>query len=325
MSTIDIERARNTGWAFAKNQNAIHAKCAHSTMSSACRWSLSDPFNDLPDRDAYAEKFWQPLVRAMPDLERRNDIFVAGEFNGKVWVASTGHYVGTFKEDWLGIPATRQVTFVRFGEILQIDDDKIVRGYLLLDIVGMARQAGFNLIPECRGAELLAPPPTVQDGIRLSASSHTETNTSAELVNAMITGLLSYDQTSLESMYQEEFWDPNMMWYGPSGIGTARSLSGFQQYHQIPFLKFVPDRMGGNHVARFADGPYVASGGWPSIYATTSGADWISTPLPAGVSVTMRVMDFWRREGNLLKENWVFIDIPDLFRQCGINVFEELQ
>jgi hypothetical protein len=39
----------------------------------------------------------------------------------------------------------------------------------------------------------------------------------------------------------------------------------------------------------------------------------------------MRVMDFWRREGDRLRENWVLIDIPDVFHQCGIDVFEQLK
>jgi hypothetical protein len=37
----------------------------------------------------------------------------------------------------------------------------------------------------------------------------------------------------------------------------------------------------------------------------------------------MRVMDFWRREGNLLAENWVFIDLPDLLLQMGVRLLPE--
>lgn len=38
----------------------------------------------------------------------------------------------------------------------------------------------------------------------------------------------------------------------------------------------------------------------------------------------MRVMDFWRREGDLLAENWVLIDIVDIFRQFGVDLFARL-
>ena len=33
-----------------------------------------------------------------------------------------------------------------------------------------------------------------------------------------------------------------------------------------------------------------------------------------------RIMDFWRRENDLLLENWVFIDTVDLLMQMGVNV-----
>jgi hypothetical protein len=38
----------------------------------------------------------------------------------------------------------------------------------------------------------------------------------------------------------------------------------------------------------------------------------------------MRVMDWWKREGNRLTENWVFIDMVDLFRQLDVDLFERL-
>ncbi len=37
----------------------------------------------------------------------------------------------------------------------------------------------------------------------------------------------------------------------------------------------------------------------------------------------MRVMDWWRRDGDLLSENWIFIDIPELLHQLGRDIFAE--
>jgi hypothetical protein len=36
-------------------------------------------------------------------------------------------------------------------------------------------------------------------------------------------------------------------------------------------------------------------------------------------------MDFWRREGERLAENWVFIDMIDLLDQIGIDIFERVR
>jgi hypothetical protein len=54
------------------------------------------------------------------------------------------------------------------------------------------------------------------------------------------------------------------------------------------------------------------------------GDGWLGIPA-TNKRITMRVMDFWRREGELLSENWVFIDIIDLLQQFGINVFAGLE
>jgi predicted ester cyclase len=135
----------------------------------------------------------------------------------------------------------------------------------------------------------------------------------------MIAGLMQYDQKSLESMGMERFWHPDMMWYGPAAIGTSRRLKGFQDVHQRAFLQAFPDRVGGNHKARLGDGVYVGSCGGPSINATHRGP-WLGYPA-TGRRITMRVMDFWRREGTLLRENWVFIDQIDLLLQMDVDTF----
>jgi len=39
----------------------------------------------------------------------------------------------------------------------------------------------------------------------------------------------------------------------------------------------------------------------------------------------MRVVDIYRREGNKLAENWVFIDLPWWLQQQGIDIFNRTQ
>jgi hypothetical protein len=155
--------------------------------------------------------------------------------------------------------------------------------------------------------------------VRLAPSEASESQQSLTLVEAMIAGLMQYDGKNLGSMGMERFWQPHFNWYGPAGIGTSRGLRGFQTVHQTPFLAAFPDRVGGNHKARLGDGHYVASTGWPSISATYSGTEWVGQRASPR-RITMRVMDFWRRDGAALAENWVFIDIVEFLLQLGIAV-----
>ena len=112
------------------------------------------------------------------------------------------------------------------------------------------------------------------------------------------------------------------MWYGPAGIGTTRGMAGFQAHHQIPFLTGFPDRRGAGHYVRLADGPYVVTGGWPSVTATHSG-EWLGLG-GTGRAIEMRVMDFYRVDGGRIAENWVPIDVLHILRQMGCDVLGRL-
>ena len=145
----------------------------------------------------------------------------------------------------------------------------------------------------------------------------------ARLVEAMIAGLGQFDGHALETMGMERFWHPKMMWYGPGGIGANRGIAGFQDYHQRPFLVAFPDRKGGNHKCRLGDGAFFATTGWPSVTATHAGP-YLGAPA-TNRRIGMRVMDWWRRDDAMLRENWVFIDIPDLFLQFGVDLFAQMR
>ena len=289
-------------------------------------WNGPHPINSQRGLPAVMSAFWAPLIAALPDLERYDDIIIEGQFKGGDWIGATGHYTGTFMHDWLGIPATGKVINIRYGEFSRFENGKIVEVYIILDILDVMRQAGRwpARIPRARGSEERIPGPSTHDGIRLRKPGVDESEVSLKLVEAMIAGLMTYDGNSLDSMGMERFWNiEGMMWYGPAGIGTSRGLKGFQDVHQRAFLAAFPDRVGGNHKARIAHDAYVGSTGWPSIRATHLGP-WMGVPA-SGKPITQRVMDFWRREGDELVENWVFIDQLDLLLQLGVDIMDEFR
>lgn len=280
------------------------------------------PVNTLNGIDEAAASHYVPFCRSFPDWERRNDIFMASTFKGSTWISSTGYYLASFMKEYLGIPASGKIIHLRFGEFVRVEDGIIAEWICIYDLIDLMRQTGVRVLPESLGVEGLFQGPATQDGIQKGLSDPGDAKKSIDLVESMIfQGLMAYDGKTLESMGQERYWDSEMMWYGPSGIGTTRGLSGFQRDHQIAFLTAFPDRKGGNHRARTAEGMYAASTGWPSLTAVHAGGGFLGIP-PTGKRITMRVMDWWRREGDLLKENWVFIDLPDLLLQMGYDILQ---
>jgi predicted ester cyclase len=238
-------------------------------------------------------------------------------------VCATGNLVGTFAEDWLDIPATGHASWLRYGEFHRVEDGQIAETRHLVDVLDVLRQAGYEFFPAL-APEVVIPGPTTQDGVLLDEQDEAASERTLHLVEDMIDGLHEYEEEGLDGMGMEEYWHEDFMWYGPAGTGTTRGIDGFQEFHQGPFLEAFPDREGGDHVARFAEGQYCASTGWPSIDATHLGDGWMGLPA-TDEPVTMRVMDFWRREGDLLAENWVFIDTVDLLSQLGVDVFDRLR
>ena len=286
-------------------------------------WNGSHPFNSLQGREAMAEGFWEPFTRSFPDWTRRNHVLFGQSTQYGDWAASIGHYVATFSRDWIGIAASNELVTLRFGEFTRFDGDQIVKTNIQFDIPGLLYQTGALPLANGKGTSNWFPPPLTGDGIKLKSSRPEEGQKTLQLVNDMLDGLMSYDpeKKDLEEMRQHLFWSPDMLWYGPHGIGSTRRLEGFRLYHQVPFLTAFPDRKGGYHDVRMCDGNYAATCGWPSIHATHA-ADYLGVPA-TGEKIEMRVMDFWRREDNLLAENWVFIDLPHLLLQSGYDLIAE--
>jgi predicted ester cyclase len=232
--------------------------------------------------------------------------------------------VGTFENEWLDVPATGHATWLRYGEFHRFENGRIVETRLIIDVLDVLRQAGYRLLPAL-APEVVIPGPTTQDGVILRPRDESASQKTLSLVEDMLFDWLhSIEEYSPEGSGAAEYWHEDFMWYGPAGTGTTRGIDGFLDHHQGPFDEVFPDFQGGNHVARFAEGNYCASTGWPSLTATHTGDGWLGLPA-TGESIGMRIIDVWRREGDRLAENWVFIDMVDLLGQLGIDVFDRLR
>ena len=316
-----------------------------SLYRSDAVWRGSHPLDEVRGTDAIDAIVWRPLLQSFPDLERRDLIFVGGRCEDRDMVAAMGHYCGTFREDWLGIPATGRPVYLRYGEVHHVEGGRIVQSWCLWDVLDVIRQAGYWPIAPSLGTEAMWPGPITADGIVLSAQDPEQSADSIRRVLAMHGALGDFDdtdgldRTALMNMPQKDHWHPKMMWYGPAGIGTTRGLQGFVDFHQLPFRVAFPNRqggeqwndhpelkqrLGGGHYIRIGDGPYAVTGGWPSVHAMHTGGGFAGVG-PTGREVTMRVMDFYLLHEGLIRENWVPLDMLDLLRQMDVDVLDRMR
>ena len=317
----DLSRAAKTIvgdlWRALLREQDVDAPL-ESCAAANLRLQAFHPVNEVQGVDALARDFAAPLCRAFPDLQRRPYICIAGQQRGSTWVASTGDFIGSFINEWLGIPASGGSVHVRFGEFCRVEGGHVA-DMLLLDLVSLLRQGGRQPLPPESGATRWIPGPRAGDGLRQSGADPADSARSLELVLAMIDGLNDYDGQNIASMGMTRFWTEDMRWYGPAGIGSTVGLAGFEEHHQIPFLRAFPDRVGGTEdTVWIAEGPYVACAGFPVLNMRHLGP-YLGHPA-SGRRVTMRGIDWWRRDGARLAENWVFVDLPHFFDQLGVDL-----
>mgnify|MGYP003343820392 CR=1 FL=1 len=106
---------------------------------------------------------------------------------------------------------------------------------VLFDLIGLASQAGIELLPPFEGRKTM-PLPGDDEALHLNnkGAPETESARSRDLVGALIGGLNQLKGGALRSMPQRDFWTDDMGWYGPWGIGCAEGFVEYQRFAQGP-------------------------------------------------------------------------------------------
>jgi predicted ester cyclase len=262
------------------------------------------------------------MRRALKPIQRRQDVFMAGtsETDGETWVCSMGHLMGLLDQPWLGIPATGKLVFLRYAEFHRVLGERIAETGFFCDIIGVMKQVGLTPLPLQTGAEIIIPGPRTHDGLLFGRQDERETATTLALVNEMRHDLSESSEFASSSPELARTWHDGMLWFGPSGIGSTYTIGRYQEQHQGPFSRNLRDITFNGHVCRFAEGKYAGWFGWPNLTMTSTGG---FLGLPSNSKrLDMRVVDVYRREGDRLAENWIFIDLLYWMLQQDVDVLE---
>ena len=292
-------------------------------------WRGYHPCNEQFGPKAVSDQFWRPLKKALSNLQRRMDIFFAGENNIEgyqgIWVASMGHFLGLFDSPWLEIPPTRKIAMLRYGEFNHIVDDKIIETAMFIDIPHFMMQAGFNPFPKQTGAHLVQPGPMTHNGLVYQSLPDEEGTKTLNAIEFMIEDSKNWSGGRDEPLVDElrRSWNEDMIWWGPSGIGATYTIERYAEQHSGPFRAGFTDRKFNGHVCRIAEGAFGGFFGWPNLTLTPTGG-FMGMPGSAK-SADMRVIDFYRREGEKLTENWVFIDFLHFWKMQGVDILKRMQ
>ncbi len=295
-------------------------------LSPECLWRGIHPFNIQTGAEAIAATFWAPLLTSLGHMQRREDLFFAGENEidgfSSVWTASMGHLVGLFDKPFVGILPTGRMAFLRYAEFHKIEHGKITETALFVDLLHLMIQANCYPLPPQTGAHLVQPGPMTHDGVQLEPQDAAAGVATLSLINEMI-GTIASNRNKKVSAADElrVHWQDDMIWWGPAGIGATYTVERYIQQHQRPFREHLTDYRFNGHKCRMAEGKFGGFFGWANLSMRNTGG---YMGMPGGGETEMRVVDFYRRGNDKLAENWVFIDMLHYLKLQGYDVLDRL-
>ena len=324
----DFQSAKTLVRAFYEALDSAHPDQLEAILEKTThpdwRWQGFHPFDDLTGPAAVAGQFWRPLRAALTSLQRRLDIFFAGENkiagHEGVWVASMGHLMGLFDQPWLGIQPTGKIAMLRYAEFNRIEADKIVQTAMYFDIPHLMMQAGLSPFPPQTGAHLVQPGPLTHDGLLFAPQPPEEGQKTLAAIDYMVGDIKTWRSGREEPLVEElrRSWNEDMVWWGPAGIGATYTIERYAEQHSGPFRAGFRDRKFNGHFCRIAEGHYGGFFGRPNLTLTPTGG---FMGMPASEQPgDMRVIDMYRRVGDKLTENWIFIDLLHFWKMQGLDI-----
>ena len=279
------------------------------------------PFNELDGVSAVTETVWDPMKSSFRSLQRRQDIFMAGPnlIADDMWVTSMGKFLGLFDAPWLAIKPTGKIVLIPYCEFFRIEGGLVTESALWVDIISVMKQSGYNPFGLQTAAEIVNPGPRTSDGIMLEAQPDEESERTLNLIMQMCNDLVEDGMESSQDVLKQT-WREDMLWFGPSGIGATYTTDRYQDQHQGPFNAGLDDIEFNGHILEHAEGSYGAWFGWPNL-RMNQGNGFLGMPA-SETRTEMRVVDVYRRDGDKLAENWVFIDFLHYLRLLGVDVLK---
>ena len=307
--------------ALDKAQGDDHLSVMERFVASDYLWRGFHPFHEKTSGAAVAQDFWIPLKASLTSLQRRQDIFMAGQntVGEGVWVVSMGHLMGLFDEAWLGIRPTGKLAMLRYCEFNRVEGNRITETAMFFDIPHLMAQADQYPFNPATAQHLVQPGPITHDGLMFDATDPAEGEKTLAAINAMVGDIKDWSGGKSEPLVDElrRTWNEDMIWWGPTGIGATYTIERYAQQHSGPFRAAFVDRTFNGHLCKMAEGDFGGFFGWPNLTLENKGG---FMGLPAtGKSGDMRVIDIYRRDGDKLTENWIFIDLLHFWNMQGID------
>ncbi len=296
-------------------------KVLDTYMSDDYTWEGVYPFMDLSGKQAVADTFWRPIKESLLCMQRRQDIFMAGEDKeGATWVTSMGQLMGLFDKEFLGIRTTGKMQHLQYVEFSRVENGKIAHTAIFVDLLGFMKEAGCYPLPPETGHYFVYPGPKDHNGLMFEDAPYEKAEASYKIVYDMIYDLdsLNTGNDTPQDMLRKS-WHEDMIWYGPCGVGASYTIPRYQHQHQMPFRKNMSDKSVNPINAWFAEGDFVC---FYCSMETKHDGGWLGLPEGRKIVNLRGDLDVYYLKDGKISENWCLFDIPYWLYQQGFDVFD---
>jgi len=322
--------------------NAIEHS-GHETIQKSIKPFISDDFKFRGYEPYGGEKgvslheacknFWIPVLGAVKNIQRREDIFIAGQNHQicksddeitarDIWVMSMGHFMGLFDKELWGMRPTGKIINIRYTEFHCVKNSRIVETVMFIDSLAIMKAAGSYPLPPPSGEYFVYPGPRGHGGILANDADPEESQKTLALVEKMADDLNELNMSGSMTCppeVLERTWSKNMCWFGPCGIGASYTIPRYQRQHQLPFRGSLTNKKCKTIEVCIAEGKFAGIFGWSLTHTPIGGF----LGLPGGqMSCMMPSMDVYSRDGDKLSENWIILDLVYWLKNQGLDVFK---
>ncbi len=303
-------------------------KVLQKYMAIDFMWEGVYPFMHQTGAEAVAETFWKPLKKSLKNMQRRQDVFMAGTAweDNKTWVMSMGQFMGLFDEDFLGIRRTCKMQHLQYFEFSCLENGKIIRSAIFVDILGLMKEAGQYPLMAETGNYFVYPGPRDHNGLHYNdaedeaaAEAHAAKTFDIVLQVSKRSSTLKNTNTPPLDYLRYDFAE-DMIWYGPCGVGASYTIPRYQEQHRLPYRLYNSDIKGAGEI-----GGYFAEGDFLCFFthmALTPEGGWLGMPGSNRNVFLHADLDVYYVKDGKISENWCFFDIPHWLSLQGVDIFK---
>lgn len=248
---------------------------------------------------AIPDSQWQDFIRAATD-----DTCTSASYGLAFWTAP---FAG------VAPPPGGVKVRIRDLDFYQIKGRQISYNWCIVDVVDMFEQAGYNILPPAPLGTTGYFAPHAMDGLTAPLSSmYTPEDAAASLKIWKAALEEDYDKKSQSA----SFWADDVVWYGPGGVGTARSREDYAKHWLKPLFDAFSDTERKTDLV-LCEGPYCGAHFY--IWGKHTGK-WLGEEA-SGKTVPIRCGAHARILDGKIKEGWLIVDVPRAFHGMGVDFY----